>query len=151
MNITSIRLLLKSIFLSFSPLLHVTYHVGPEQLAAGISSLRADEGYIDSSSFPATPSASPFSPSPAQGAAGFTPDQVAEGIQRLCDEEGVTSGGSSQPPTPSTTPGWIGQGQAAVAAVGAAGALVPAAAGAAGVGQPGIVPERLAESISHLR
>merc|ERR1712226_1247868 len=35
----------------------------------------ADEGYIDSTSFPATPAPSPFSP-----------DQVAEGIQRLREE-----------------------------------------------------------------
>ena len=61
-----------------NPLLYVSNGVfRPEQLAAGISSLRgADEGYVDdSASFPATPSPSPFSPSPAQ-IAGFTPDQV---------------------------------------------------------------------------
>ena len=40
----------------------------------------ADEGYVDdSASFPATPSPSPFSPSPAQ-IAGFTPDQVGSYI-----------------------------------------------------------------------
>ena len=61
-----------------NPLLYVSNGVfRPEQLAAGISCLRgADEGYVDdSASFPATPSPSPFSPSPAQ-IAGFTPDQV---------------------------------------------------------------------------
>lgn len=48
-----------------NPLLHVTYHMVPEQLAAGISNLKVDEG-VDSSSFPGTPAPSPFSPSPAQ-------------------------------------------------------------------------------------
>ena len=44
----------------------------------------ADEGYVDdSASFPATPSPSPFSPSPAQ-IAGFTPDQV--GRQRSLEK-----------------------------------------------------------------
>ena len=56
-----------------------------EQLVAGIKQLNADEGYIDSTSFPATPAPSPFSPSPAQ-VSQFSPDQVAEGIQRLREE-----------------------------------------------------------------
>ena len=56
-----------------------------EQLVAGIKQLNADEGYIDSTSFPATPAPSPFSPSPAQ-VSQFSPDQVAEGIQKLREE-----------------------------------------------------------------
>ena len=74
---------------------------------AGIKKIRVDEGYIDSTSFPATPAPSPFCPSPAQVTV-FSPDQVAEGIQRLREESGASalSGASSgQPPTPSTTPG----------------------------------------------
>lgn len=118
-----------------NPLLQVSHHMVPEQLVAGIKQLRADEGYIDSTSFPATPAPSPFSPSPAQFSV-FSPDQVAEGIQRLREESGVTgtSGASSgQPPTPSTTPG-------------------PGLAAAAFVHQQlGIIPEHLAESIQHLR
>ncbi len=121
--------------------------MGPEQLAAGINSLRADEGYVDSASFPATPAPSPFSPSPGQ-VANFTPDQVAEGIQRLCDEGGVASvnsgSSSAQPPTPSTTPG------PAVLAAAAAGQAV------GGLLQQqqqhlGVIPEHLAQGIAHLR
>ena len=127
-----------------NPLLHVSHHLYPEQLAAGISNLRGgDEGYVDSSSFPATPSPSPFSPSPAQFA-GFTPDQVAEGIRRLREEVAVnnSSGASTgQPPTPSTTPGpQAGQIQGAWAAFAAPQAQ-----------QLGIIPEHLAESINSLR
>jgi hypothetical protein len=113
-----------------NPLLHVTYHMYPEQLAAGINNLKVDEGYVDSASFPATPAPSPFSPSPAQSTI-FTPDLVAEGIKKL-REEGVISGASTgQPPTPSTTPG--------------PGVFIPLQQ------QLGIIPERLAESINHLR
>lgn len=66
--------------------------------------LQADEGYVDSSSFPATPAPTPYSPLPGQGSS-FNPDQVAEGIQRL-HEEGLVSGASTgQPPTPAATPG----------------------------------------------
>lgn len=64
-----------------NPLLQVNHHMVPEQLVAGIKGIRADEGYIDSTSFPATPAPSPFCPSPAQVTV-FSPDQVAEGIQR---------------------------------------------------------------------
>ena len=110
-----------------NPLLQVNHHMVPEQLGkirrkksgnfpiliffysvAGIKKIRVDEGYIDSTSFPATPAPSPFCPSPAQVTV-FSPDQVAEGIKRLREESGASalSGASSagQPPTPSTTPG----------------------------------------------
>ncbi len=143
--------------------MQVTQHVvGPEQLAAGINSLRADEGYVDSASFPATPAPSPFSPSPCQSGASaaataaaaaastsppphLTPAQVAESIQRLCDEGGVGSASgcsSAQPPTPSTTPGLPG----------AAGGVL-GAGGPGGVAnhQLGVIPEHLAEGIAHLR
>lgn len=93
-----------------NPLLQVNHHMVPEQLVAGIKKIKADEGYIDSTSFPATPAPSPFCPSPGQVQV-FSPDQVAESIQRLRQEEessvGAVGGyfGTSQPPTPSTTPG----------------------------------------------
>ena len=70
-------------------------------------------GYIDSTSFPGTPAPSPFCASPGQIQV-FCPDQVVEGIQRLRQEEIISTGGavggysgtsSEQPPTPSTTPG----------------------------------------------
>ena len=35
-----------------NPLLQVNHHMVPEQLVAGIKRIRADEGYIDSTSFP---------------------------------------------------------------------------------------------------
>jgi len=81
-----------------NPLLHV--HMVHEQLVAGIKQLRADEGYVDSTSFPATPAPSPFSPSPAQNVVP-SPAQVAEGIQRLRDEDRqavlIPSGGGGFP------------------------------------------------------
>ena len=101
---------------------------------AGIKKIRADEGYIDSTSFPATPAPSPFCPSPAQVTV-FSPDQVAEGIQRLREESGASalSGASSgQPPTPSTTPG--------------PGNFPPPLVNA----NLGIIPELLQESIDNL-
>jgi len=58
-----------------TPNLLLHNHMVPEQLVAGIKQLRADEGYIESSSFPATPAPSPFSPSPAQFS-DFCPDKV---------------------------------------------------------------------------
>ena len=63
-----------------NPLLQVNHHMIPEQLVAGIKNIRHDEGF-DSNSQPATPAPSPFCPSPAQVTV-FSPDQVAEGIQR---------------------------------------------------------------------
>ena len=122
-----------------NPLLQVNHHMVPEQLVAGIKGIRVDEGYIDSTSFPATPAPSPFCPSPAQVTV-FSPDQVAEGIQRLREESGATaaslSGASSggQPPTPSTTPG-------------------PGNAPLAPLVNPnlGIIPELLQESIDNLK
>jgi hypothetical protein len=122
-----------------NPLPQVTNHLFPEQLAAGISNLRGDEGYVDGSSFPVTPSPTPFSPSPAQFSA-FTPDQVAEGIRRLREEFANSGSGTStgQPPTPSTTPG-------------PQGAAYAAAIAAAHPQQLGIIPEHLAESINSLR
>ena len=135
-----------------NPLLQVNHHMVPEQLGetlllsifflqsfsllsvAGIKKIRADEGYIDSTSFPATPAPSPFCPSPAQVTV-FSPDQVAEGIQRLREESGASalSGASSgQPPTPSTTPG--------------PGNFPPPLVNA----NLGIIPELLQESIDNL-
>ena len=103
---------------------------------AGIEKIRVDEGYIDSTSFPATPAPSPFCPSPGQVTV-FSPDQIAEGIQRLRFEEtagaSALSGASSgQPPTPSTTPG---PGNAPPPLVNA---------------NLGIIPELLQESIDNL-
>lgn len=62
-----------------NPALH-NFHVAHEQLVAGIKQLHADEGYIDSSSFPATPAPSPFSPSPALSSSTvhLSPDQVRD-------------------------------------------------------------------------
>ena len=71
--------------LTIHTLYFCSHHMVHEQLVAGIKQLNADEGYIDSTSFPATPAPSPFSPSPAQ-VSQFSPDQVAEGIQRLREE-----------------------------------------------------------------
>ena len=90
-----------------NPLLQVNHHMVPEQLVAGIKNIRNNDEGFDSNSQPATPAPSPFCPSPAQVTV-FSPDQVAEGIQRLREESGASalSGASSdQPPTPSTTPG----------------------------------------------
>uniref|UniRef100_A0A0K2V156 Uncharacterized protein n=1 Tax=Lepeophtheirus salmonis TaxID=72036 RepID=A0A0K2V156_LEPSM len=87
-----------------TPMLHVSHHMHPEQLAAGIKQLKVDEGYIDSTSLPGTPAPSPYSPSPAQ-VLGFSPDQIAEGIKRLREEGAMSGTSTGQPPTPSTTPG----------------------------------------------
>lgn len=116
-----------------NPLLQVNHHMVPEQLVAGIKKIRVDEGYIDSTSFPATPAPSPFSPSPAQFMV-FSPDQVAERLRE--ESSGATalffSGASSeQPPTPSTTPG-----------------LAPPPLLNANLG---IIPELLQESIENLK
>ena len=105
-----------------NPLLHVS--MVHEQLVAGIKQLRADEGYVDSTSFPATPAPSPFSPSPAQNAA----PSAAQVAEKLRDVSGAST---NQPPTPSTTPG-------------AGHAPFP---GGHAHQNLGVIPEHLAESI----
>eukprot|EP00096_Caligus_rogercresseyi_P008217 TRINITY_DN2669_c0_g1_i1.p1 TRINITY_DN2669_c0_g1~~TRINITY_DN2669_c0_g1_i1.p1 ORF type:complete len:474 (+),score=130.78 TRINITY_DN2669_c0_g1_i1:139-1560(+) len=113
-----------------TPQLQLSTCMHPEQLAAGIKQLKGDEGYIEEcNSSPGTPAPSPFSPSPGQSAAHsqalLRPDQIAEGINRLRqeDEESqldllhLSSGLSSgQPPTPSSTPAALAAPQAAAAA-----------------------------------
>lgn len=82
---------------------HHTLH--PDALLAGLSSWGGggDEG-IASSSVPGTPAPTPFSPSPSVNQS-LHPDQMAAAFARLREEGGVSSA-STQPVTPSTTPGY---------------------------------------------
>jgi len=106
---------------------HHTLH--PDALLAGLSSWGGDEG-IASSSVPGTPAPTPFSPSPSVNQS-LHPDQMAAAFARLREEGGVSSA-STQPVTPSTTPGY------------------PPPYALPGPHNLGIIPEHLAEGIACL-
>jgi len=80
----------------------------PEHLAEGINNSlhgRAGDEGLESGSNPATPTPTPFSPSPA-GHHSVLAEQLAAGINRLrVETEGMSSGGSTgMPATPAPTP-----------------------------------------------